>query len=67
MKPRKHYLLQRSHEIARRLRLVLMTQVSADNDRGKKDRVRRHLERLNTNYSRFGRVLSSECAGGLVG
>ena len=44
-----------------------MTQVSVDDDRGEKDRVRRYLERLNTNYSRFERVLSSECTGGLVG
>ena len=42
--PRKHYMLQKFLEIARRLGLASVILVSVDDSLGKKDRATRHLE-----------------------
>jgi hypothetical protein len=49
-KPRKHYLLQKFLEIARRLRLASVILVSVDASLGK-DRAMRHLEVVDYHYN----------------
>ena len=50
-KPRKHYMLQKFLEIARRLGLASVILVSVDDSLGKKDRATRHLEVVDYHYN----------------